>query len=237
MKRAAQIWAAESQARRKPWPTGGSRRLKALLPPLAAALVTAVLAGPALACKGKKTLFSDDFREVDASWATDGDSITVEEGRAKIKANPDAGYRVLYGGALFDDADICVTVRMPSDVREAGSASAGLIFWAQDNSNYYVFEVAANGMVTLQRLVKGRWLSIIDWRRVDGLNVGVGAKNILRVTTSGNSIALYVNDVKLGSVKGQQPEGGGQVGLRSESEKTKRDAWKFSDLKVTDPAP
>ncbi len=214
-----------------------SRGKRALRPLLGAVLVSAVSIGPAFACKGKRTLFSDDFREVDASWATDGDSITVEEGRAKIKANPDAGYRVLYGGALFDDADICVTVRMPSDVRDAGSASAGLIFWAQDNSNYYVFEVAANGMITLQRLVKGRWLSILDWRRVDALNIGVGAKNVLRVTTSGNSIVLYVNDNRIGSVKGQQPEGGGQVGLRSESEKTKRDAWKFSDLKVTDPAP
>jgi hypothetical protein len=201
---------------------------------VAGLLLSALAANPALACKGKKTLFSDDFREVDASWATNGDSITVEDGRAKIKANPDAGYRVLYGGALFGDADMCVTIRMPSDVTDAGSASAGLIFWAQDYNDYYVFEVAANGMVTLQRLVKGRWLSIVDWRHVEGMNMGIGAKNILRVTTSGSSIAIAINDMKIGSIKGQPPEGGGQVGLRSESEKTKRDAWKFSELKVTD---
>jgi hypothetical protein len=204
---------------------------------LCAVVLVFAMAQSALACKGKKLLFSDDFREVDASWATNGDAITVEEGRVKIKASPDAGYRVLYGGALFDDADICVTVRMPSNVNDAGSASAGIIFWAQDYSNYYVFEVAANGMVTLQRLVRGRWLSILDWRRVDGLNVGVGAKNVLRVTTSGNSIAVAVNDTKIGSIKAQQPDGGGQVGLRSESEKTQRNAWKFSDLKVTDLGP
>jgi hypothetical protein len=231
------VWIFAGTASLKASPDRRGRCRRALRPLLGAVLMSAVFVGPAVACKGKRTLFSDDFREVDASWATDGDSITVEEGRAKIKANPDAGYRVLYGGALFDDADICVTVRMPSDVRDAGSSSAGLIFWAQDNSNYYVFEVAANGMITLQRLVKGRWLSILDWRRLDALNVGIGAKNVLRVTTTGNSIILYVNDTRIGTIKGQPPDGGGQVGLRSESEKTKRDAWKFSDLKVTDPAP
>jgi hypothetical protein len=192
---------------------------------------------PAQACKGQKTLFADDFREVDASWVTEGDSISVEEGRVKIKANPDAGYRVLYRGALLDDADACVTIRMPNEVADAGSASAGLIFWAQDYDNYYVFEIAANGLVTLQRLVRGKWQSLIDWRPVEGLKTGTGARNVLRVTTSGNAIGLYVNDEKVGSLKAQPPEGGGQIGLRSESEKARRNAWKFSDLKVTDFVP
>jgi hypothetical protein len=198
-------------------------------------LVAAIL--PAQACKGQKTLFADDFREVDASWVTEGDSISVEEGRVKIKASPDAGYRVLYRGALLEDADVCVTIRMPNDVADAGSASAGVIFWAQDYDNYYVFEIAANGLVTLQRLVRGKWISLIDWRPAAGLQTGPGARNVLRVTTSGNSIGLYVNDEKIGSVKGQPPEAGGQIGLRSESEKARRNAWKFSDLKVTDLAP
>jgi len=192
------------------------------------------LVTPALACKGRKTLFSDDFREVDASWAIEGDAISVDDGRAKIKANPDAGYRVLYGGALFDDADMCVTIRMPNDVAQPAKASAGIIFWARDYSNYYVFEMAANGLVTLQRLVRGAWIDIIDWRPIEGLSTGSGARNVLRVTTSGNLITTYVNDTKIGSVRGQPPEGGGKIGLRSESEEAKRDAWKFSDLKVTD---
>ena len=72
------------------------------------------------------------------------------------------------------------------------------------------------------------------WRQIPSAKTGSGAKNLMRVTTSGNAITLYLNDTKIATVKGQQPDGGGQIGLRADSEKEKRDTWKFSALKVTD---
>jgi hypothetical protein len=196
-------------------------------------------ANSAYACKGPHVQFQDDFREVDQTWGTeqDGDAVTVEEGKVKFKADADAGYAVLYGGALFDDADICVTVQMPNNFKQGDTIEAGPLFWAQDHSNYYYFEIDPNGKVALERKVKGKWVTVLGWRQIPTAKVGSGAKNTLRVTTSGNTITLYLDDTKVATVKGQQPDGGGQIGLRADSEKDKRDTWKFMGLKVTDVAP
>ena len=112
-----------------------------------------------------------------------------------------------------------------------------LPLWAQDHSNYYYLELDPNGKIALERKVKGKWVTVLGWRQVANAKTGAGAKNVLRVTTTGNTITVYVNDEKIASVKGQQPDGGGQIGLRADSERDKRDTWKFSNLKVTDVAP
>ena len=200
---------------------------------VSAALALLLAASPAFACKGKTTMFSDDFREVDDSWGSDKDNVSVEDGRVKVKAAANTVYRLKYSGSPFDDADMCVTVRIPNDIAAPTESYGGIIFWAQDYSNHYVFQADASGRAGLWRMLKGKWVSIIDWRPVEGAKTGVGGRNTLRVVTKGSSIELYENDVKVASVKGQAPEGGGEIGLLAASEKTKRDAWKFSDLKVT----
>lgn len=203
----------------------------------AAAAILLLTLTPSLACKGPNVQFSDDFREVDASWAAEPGNVSVEEGRVKIKANPNGGYNLMYNGAPFDDADICITVRMPNDVDAKDETAAGLLFWGVDYDNFYWFAIAPDGKATLQRKLKGKYSAVVAWKESDQIKIEHGAKNALRVTTSGNSITLWINDAKFGSVKGAVPAGGGLVGLRSESETAKRDTWKFSDLKVTDLAP
>ena len=205
----------------------------------AAALAFVVFTSPAFACKGPNNLFSDDFREVDESWGTDPASVSVEDGKVKIKADANSGYKILYPTTSFDSFDYCVSVRMPNNVHvtnPTGDATAGLIFWASDYSNFFVFEVSANGQVGVERQIKSKFTTILAWRAVDGVNTGPGAKNRLRVTASGNSLTFMINDTKVGSIKAPQPDGGGQIGLYAQSEKDRRDAWKFFDLAVTDVA-
>ena len=194
-------------------------------------------ASPVLACKGPNVQFSDDFREVDASWGSEPGIVSVEEGKVKIKADANSGYNIMYSGTPFDDADICVTVSSPKDATTKNQAAGGLIFWGADYDNFYVFEIDPVGNVALQRKLKGKYTVVMPWKASNLIKTDPGAKNMLRVTTSGNSITLYINDLKLASLKGQVPPGGGAVGLHSESEKAKHDTWKFSDLKVTDIAP
>ena len=209
-------------------------KLRAALIGVGAALLIAC--SPAFACKGK-SLFSDDFREVDESWGTDAASVTVEDGRVKIKADPNSGYKILYPSTSFDNFDYCVTARMPNNLaatNPTGDATGGLLFWASDYANFFIFEVSANGMVAVERMTKSKWTTILNWRKAEGVNVGPGAKNRLRVTASNGSLTFTINETRVGTIKAPQPEGAGQVGLRAQSEKGKRDAWKFSDLLVTD---
>ncbi len=205
---------------------------------LAAVAATVLLAAtPALACKGPNVQFADDFREVDASWGSEPGIVSVEEGKVKIKADANAGYNIMYSGTPFDDADICVTVRSPNDTTAKNQAAGGLVFWGADYDNFYVFEIDPVGNASLQRKLKGKYINIVPWKATNLLKTEPGAKNVLRVTTSGNQITMYLNDLKLASVKGQVPPGGGSIGLHAESEKAKHDTWKFSDLKVTDLPP
>ena len=97
-----------------------------------------------------------------------------------------------------------------------------------------MFEVDPVGNASLQRKIKGKYTSVIPWKATDLIKRDVGAKNVLTVMTSGNSISLFINDLKFAAVKGQVPAGGGAIGLHSESEKAKHDTWKFSGLKGTD---
>src|SRR5215475_1528302 len=149
-------------------------------------------ANSAYACKGAHVQFSDDFREVDQTWGTeqDGDAVTVEDGKVKFKADADAGYAVLYGGALFDDADLCVTVQMPNNFKQGDTIEAGPLFWAQDHSNYYYYEIDPNGKIALERKVRGKWVTVLGWRQIPNAKTGAGSKNVMRVTTTGNTITL-----------------------------------------------
>ena len=200
---------------------------------IAAGLILA--AGPALACKGPNVLFQDDFRQIDDSWDVDlhADAVTIEDGKAKVKADPSAGYTVLYGGLIFDDADLCVTVQVPRQTENGALAAAGPVFWAQDYDNYYTFTITPDGVAAIARLIKGRWHYLLI-RDADGIKTHPGDKNVLRVTTKGNSVSTYINDIKFATVKAQVPENGGQIGLHAQSEQAHRDTWKFMNLKVTD---
>jgi hypothetical protein len=201
---------------------------------MAAGLILAV--GPALACKGPNVKFTDDFRQIDDSWDIDPDTdtVTVEDGKARIKADASEGFTVLYGGFIFDDADFCVTVRVTGLADNANQPAAGPVFWGEDYNNYYTFTITPGGEAAIVRRIKGRWLYVLDYRKVDSIKTGPGDKNVLRVTTRGDSITAYINDTKLATVRAQVPKDGGQVGLHAESEMARRNIWEFIDLKVTD---
>jgi hypothetical protein len=207
---------------------------------LGAGLVAALalMATPAFACQGSKVLFSDDFRQVDASWGLDSPDVSVEDGKVKVKAQPDISNLLIYKGLLFSDADFCLSVRTPNFVSNSDNTMAGPIFWAQDYDNYYMFMITPSGYAEITRKVKGKWLDIIPWRQDTNIKRESGSTNVLQVETRGDAITASINGTKFATVKGQVPDGGGQIGMRAQSEKDQVDTWKFSALKVTDlPAP
>jgi hypothetical protein len=203
---------------------------------LAMAAGMTLTASPAFACKGPNVKFSDDFRQVDDNWGIDpnADAVTVEEGKVKVKADASGGYTILYGGTVFADADLCVTVQVPSQTGQGDQLAAGPVFWAEDYNNYFTFDITPGGAAAIVRRVNGRWVYVIDYKKAEGIKTKPGDKNVLRVTMEGNSLTAYVNDVKFATVKAQVPAGGGEIGLHAESERAHRDTWKFLDLKVTD---
>ena len=202
---------------------------------MAGALAASV--APAWACKGAKTLFSDDFQEVDASWGLDAPDVMVEDGKVKVKPQPNISNLLVYKGLVFSDGDLCVTVRMPNVVSNDDNTMAGPIFWQKDYDNYYMFMITPSGFAEIARKLDGKWISVVDWRADGDIKTKAGSNNVLRVTMDKNTITAFVNDAKFATVKGQMPDGGGRIGMRAQSEDKQVDTWKFSALKVTDVAP
>jgi hypothetical protein len=187
-------------------------------------------------CSGK-TVFSEDFRQVDASWGVNPETVTVEDGKVKIKAAADGHQGFSFPGRPFVDADYCVTIQSPNNLKDVNSSQviAGFTFWERDNSGYLLL-VAPNGAAALLRAVNGHMAlpPPARFHLFAAVKKGAGAKNMLRVTTNGNSIITYVNGQKFASIRGEPPEGGGVIGFYAQSEAANRDSWKFLNLRVTD---
>lgn len=198
------------------------------------AAILMMSAAPAFACQGAKTLFSDNFREVDASWGLDSPDVSVEEGKVKVKAQPDISNLLIYKGIVFNDADYCLSIRMPNVVANSDNTMAGQIFWAVDYDNYYMFMITPSGYAEVTRKLHGKWIDVIPWRQDTNIKRDSGSTNVLQVETRGDAITASINGAKFATVKGQAPDGGGQIGMRAQSEKDQVDTWKFSALKVTD---
>ena len=202
---------------------------------LSAGITAAALlaAPPAFACGTGKTLFSDDFKQVDASWGFDSPDVQVEEGKVKVKPQPDISNLLIYKGLLFTDADYCLTVRNPNRLNDNDNTMAGPIFWAKDYDNYYMFMITPSGFAEITRKVNGKWIDVVEWRQVADIARPAGSQNLLEVRTDGSDIAAFINGKPFATVKGQMPDGGGQLGMRAQSEKEQVDTWKFSKLQVT----
>ena len=197
---------------------------------LAAAAIFA--ACPASACGTGKVLFSDDFKQVDASWGFDSPDVQVEEGKVKVKPQPDISNLLVYKGLLFSDADYCLTVRIPNKLDDNDNTMAGPIFWAKDYDNYYMFMITPSGFAEIARKVDGKFITVVDWKPMPDVKRPAGSNNVLEVRTQGADISAFINDKLFATVKGQAPEGGGQIGMRAQSEKSQVDTWKFSQLAV-----
>jgi glucose/mannose transport system substrate-binding protein len=178
---------------------------------------------------GADILYEDDFTNLDPSWGTAGDILTVKDGKLVLKPVLNTTQSVLNESNVFDDADIQLDVRL-----SAGDpvVPGGLIFWAKDYTNFYCFSVAANGSFKISHFVTDRWLTPVGWTESAAINKGIGQDNKLRVVTRGRQATAYVNDKQVITINGQPPQGGGCVGISGGSAQNTQNTWEFASLRV-----
>ena len=63
-------------------------------------------------------------RKSTRAGAWDTPDVQVEDGKVKVKAQPDISNLLIYKGILFSDADICLSVRMPNVVSNSDNTMA-----------------------------------------------------------------------------------------------------------------
>jgi glucose/mannose transport system substrate-binding protein len=178
---------------------------------------------------GADILYEDDFTNLDPSWGTAGDILSVKNGKLILKPVVNTTQSVLNEANVFDDADIQVDVTL-----SAGDpvVPGGLVFWAKDYTNFYCFSVAADGSFKISHFVTDRWLTPVGWTESEAINKGVGQDNRLRVVTKGRKATAYINDKQVISIIGQPPQGGGCVGISGGSAQDAQNTWEFASLRV-----
>jgi glucose/mannose transport system substrate-binding protein len=178
---------------------------------------------------GGDVLYEDNFTNLDPSWGTPGEILSVKEGKLVLKPALNTTQSVLNQSNVFDDADTEVTITLSSG---DPIVPGGLIFWAKDYSNFYCFCIDANGTFKISHFVTDRWLNPVGWTESDAINKGVGQTNKLRVVTKGRQAIAYINDKEVITINGQPPQGGGCVGISGGSAQDSQNTWEFTNLRV-----
>src|SRR6201995_2470541 len=139
---------------------------------------------------GGDILYEDDFTNLDPSWGTPGDILSVKYCKLILRPALNTTQSVLNQSNVFDDADIEVEVTLA-----AGDpiVSGGLIFWAKDYTNFYFLCVGANASFKISHFVTDRWLTPVGWTENGAINKGIGQSNKLRVVTKGRQATAFIN--------------------------------------------
>ncbi len=202
---------------------------------LAAVALVAVLAVSPIvrACEGNQVLLQDNFQTMASNWGAANDNQAVNNGKMVLTPALNATYVTLDGGYVFTDMDACVDVALTKGGPKMVHTYGGLAFWGTDYQNYYELMVGPSGTFGVDRILPGRRISIMTFATSPAVKSGVGQVNRLRVQTKGNAATLYINGTQVGSITGQPPQGGGEIGLAAQAGPKTRDVYEFSNLKVT----
>jgi hypothetical protein len=187
--------------------------------------------GAATACEGSKVLFEEEFDDNLCNWPC-GPRGKIEDG--KFTLHPKEGnYNVstILPGYFFGDADMCLNFKF-AQVPEGEKMAAGLLFWAQNYDNNYGVKVYSNGQVTIWREKdhKFNWLKVI--KESPAVNTGMGSENLIRVTTDGDKVTVYVNGDEVHKFRAQKPANDAKIGLWVQGAKGLNVA-EFDEIKIT----
>jgi glucose/mannose transport system substrate-binding protein len=193
------------------------------------ALATLLSLAPFGEVSGAEVLYEDNFTNLDPSWGTPGEILSVREGKLVLKPALNTTQSVLNQSNVFDDADVELQITLSNG--DPG-VPGGLVFWAKDYSNFYCFCIDANGSFKISHFVIDRWLNPVGWTQSDSINKGIGQTNKLRVVTKGRQATAYINDKEVITISGQPPQGGGCVGISGGSAQDSQNTWEFASLRV-----
>ncbi len=208
---------------------------------LGIALVAGLISGlPAMAatCPGKM-VFQDAYTtpnpNLNVAPAAES-TIAIKDGKAEVAfLKPGMARMGEYRGMPYGDVNVCLTFATPS-TNKAEDQSAGIIFWATDDNNFYILEITVNGQVAVgQQVNGGAYTHPVPWAVNAAAATGTGASNTLRVQTRGNVATVFVNDQQVGTMTGTPPPGGGLVGFYTASSSTSLSTWDVSGLTVATP--
>lgn len=200
---------------------------------LAAAAVLFAAPQMALACRGDKVQFAEDFSIHDATWGDKSASFEIKEGKAHLRPEADRLIWRWMSGFQFHDLDLCATVGLV-ETSDPTNSYVGILFWTKDVDNAYFLNIASNGFFQVRRRLEGKWTApVIAWTKTDAIKQGPNQPNNLRLVLKGQSVTIEINDKEVARFRAQAPDQPSMIGVTAASAAGKSDHWWISDLKVT----
>jgi|AGTN01.1.fsa_nt_gi hypothetical protein len=199
--------------------------------------VSSLLNTSAIACKGSKLLYQQDFVDPDVGWVFD--SVAKLDKKERVVLKPDAGrmYETRYVGPSFSDADMCVDVTFDKGAAAKGSC-AGLLFLSEapeKKSCYTVMISPERTFGILRREESGGFKVVTKFSGSDAIKGNWGDTNKLRVLVKSPKAILYINEQKITEFDCSVPDRGGQVGFIAQSPKDGPSSFAFDNLRITSP--
>ena len=189
-------------------------------------------------CADGKVLFVDDFEKHDPAWGAKNSRLRIASGEAVVSPAPGTRTFRWNRAFVFDDLIACATVRLNKNTSDPTASYAGLMFWVEDNRNYYQAVVAPSGYFTIARVVDGKVKRSrpVDWTKTDVVKTGAKKENTLRVALKGENAEISINGEQVASFKGEPPHEPSYIGLLAASAPSKNgDDWSITDFMVAAP--
>lgn len=185
------------------------------------------------ACTGNQVLFQDNFQSMASNWGTPDDNHSVKNGMMVVSPPVDKINIYLSSGNIFTDMSACIDVTAATGGPKESFLYAGFGFWATDINNLYYFAVAPFGTFSVSRYFNNNFYKVVDWTQSAAIKKGLNQTNSLSVVTKGNQATFFINNTQVATITGQPPQGGGEIGLVTDSGPKSRAVFEFANLKVT----
>ena len=182
------------------------------------------------------TTFADDFKTSDPGWVLTSQIGYFADGNLVLNALDGRISRALYPPLRFKNVTICAEMKSPPQIgKPDANTDGGVMFWATDNSNFYLASVYPNGTYSIYRMAADTWAPIVARTPFAGVKQGANAINEIRVTTKDNVATMYINGAKAQEIRGQPPKDNSSIGLYGASATGERNEWRMLSVVVADP--
>jgi hypothetical protein len=199
----------------------------------------AIAASHAATCDGQKgtVIFEDTFADDSGGWASDVNAKFGADGMVLHLRSDWTYWAFLNTTFNASDGDYCAEVIVPKAAGADNVTTAGLVFWAVDFDNFYMWTVDSGGASGLYRKASGKWTTVASGLTAPKAPAAAGSIAALRVQASGNLIVASVNGIELKKVRAPMPAGDLRFGFyidASPNNPAPGANYNIKRLKVTD---
>lgn len=207
---------------------------------LIAIAFNALMGTAAMACDGQtgSVIFEDKFSDDSGGW--DMNSAGVKIVPPAMELTIDKGTSALNTQNLTFNAgvgDYCMQFSFPPAVPN-NLLSAGLIFWATDYQNTYMFQVNDDQTANLYKRTAGNWAAIFTGQKIDGFKTGPGMVHTILLQAKAGLLTFSVDGSVVRKIRAQMPASPPRFGVQVQAAAALTDAnptetFKISDFSVT----